>query len=213
MIKMKWITLIAMLAADPAMAGNGAHSLTVGEGFVNPLGFHDSTPTFSWKLPDGVKRQTAYRIEVKDDAVLWDSGWVESDQSVFVPYDGEPLTSRQRLEWRVMFRDDTGKDSGWSKCATFEPGLLTSEDWKAHWIRPLVEVEPDEEFELIKAVYRSKRNSRHKQDVTKLLQKKIKSNTLSFNVNNNTLGGDPAYGEPKELVVSYKVGGKKRRTL
>jgi alpha-L-rhamnosidase len=213
MIKMKWIILMAMLSADLATAGTGAHSLMVGEGFVNPLGFYDSTPTFSWKLPDGVKKQTAYRIEVKDDAVVWDSGWVESDQSVFVPYGGEPLISRQRLEWRVMFRGDTGTDSGWSNYAAFELGLLTSRDWNAKWIRPVVEAEPDAEFKLIKAVYRSKENRRRNQDVTELLQKKIKSNTLSFNVNNNTLGGDPAYGEAKELVVTYKVGGEKKKDI
>jgi hypothetical protein len=29
--------------------GESAHSLAVGEGFVNPLGFYDSMPGFSWK--------------------------------------------------------------------------------------------------------------------------------------------------------------------
>ena len=36
--------------ASLTYAGAIAHSLTVGEGFINPLGFHDATPTFSWKL-------------------------------------------------------------------------------------------------------------------------------------------------------------------
>ena len=34
--------------------GAPARVLTVGEGFVDPVGFYDATPTFSWKLPDGM---------------------------------------------------------------------------------------------------------------------------------------------------------------
>ncbi len=113
-----------------------AQSLTVGEGFVNPIGFHHATPTFSWKLPPDVKKQMAYHIEAKAEGKGWDSGWVESDQSTFVPYGGEPLASRQRVEWRVSFRDENGKDSGWSEPATLEVGLLSTKDWKAMWIRP-----------------------------------------------------------------------------
>jgi len=114
-----------------------ALQLSVGEGFVDPLGFHDSTPSFSWKLPEGVKAQSAFHIEVRDAQsrkTVWDSGWVESDQSVFVPYGGKPLASRQQLAWRVRFRDETGTDSDWSESARFELGLLSSKDWKAKWI-------------------------------------------------------------------------------
>ena len=119
--------------------GGSAHLLTVGEGFVDPLGFHDSTPAFSWKLPQGVKAQSAFRVEVCDvqsRKTVWDGGWVESAQSVFVPYGGKPLASRQQLAWRVRFRDETGKDSNWSEPAFFELGLLYSKDWKAKWIKP-----------------------------------------------------------------------------
>lgn len=122
-----------------------AQQLCVGEGFVDPIGFHDSTPAFSWKLPEGTKKQTGYRIEARDDEVVWDSGWVESDQSVLVPYGGEPLSSRQRLEWRVRFRDESGKDSDWSTSASFELGLLSSEDWNAQWIHPKVDTVPSVE--------------------------------------------------------------------
>lgn len=118
-----------------------AHSLTVGEGFVNPLGFHDATPAFSWKLPSDVEKQTAYRIEAKAGEKRWDSGWVESDQSTSVPWRGDPLRSRQQVEWRVRFRDEKGKDSGWSEPARFEMGLLSSADWKAKWIRPAQEAD------------------------------------------------------------------------
>ncbi|WP_068257910.1 family 78 glycoside hydrolase catalytic domain [Rubripirellula obstinata] len=112
------------------------HSLTVGDGSVDPVGFHDATPSFSWKLPLGVEKQTAYRIEVTGESLKWDSGWVESDQSVFIPYEGGKLRSRQQLQWRVRFKNEDGLDSGWSKFAKFELGLLSNSDWTAKWIRP-----------------------------------------------------------------------------
>src|SRR5581483_605881 len=130
-----WVISAASLAASH-LFGNPPYALTVGDGFVDPLGFYDSTPKYSWKLPNGARKQTAYHIEAKTGGKLWDSGWVESDQSTFVRYGGEPLASRQRLEWRVSFRDENGKDSGWSEPAHLELGLLSANDWKAQWIRP-----------------------------------------------------------------------------
>lgn len=123
----------------------GAHSLSVGEGAVNPLGFHDPTPTFSWKLPLGVKRQSAYKIEVKDASMIWDSEWVESDQSVFVPYAGPPLHSRQQLQWRTRYKDGNGNQSAWSEYAEIELGLLSNSDWTAKWIRPAADAPADVE--------------------------------------------------------------------
>lgn len=141
----KWLIGAVLVLATASAYGAPAHSLTVGEGFVDPLGFHDATPVFSWKLPVGGNKQTAYRIESKAGETPWDSGWVESGQSTLVPYGGKPLDSRQRVEWRVNFRDENGKDSGWSNPAHFEMGLLSSKDWKAQWIRPNTESNPKTE--------------------------------------------------------------------
>jgi alpha-L-rhamnosidase len=135
----KILTLLIAVSAHLSHAGVPANGLTVGEGFVEPIGFHDATPTFSWKLPEGVKKQTAYRIEVKDHDLVWDSGWIKSDQSVFVPYGGAPLRSRQRLTWRVRYKDEKGLESDWSEQTAFEVGLLSNSDWSAKWIRPAAE--------------------------------------------------------------------------
>ncbi|MFT4176161.1 MAG: family 78 glycoside hydrolase catalytic domain [Luteolibacter sp.] len=116
--------------------GAPAASLTIGDNAVDPLGYHDPTPVFSWKLPVGVKKQTAYRLEVTTDGKTQDTGWISSDRSVFVPYSGEPFVSRQRGEWRVNFRDENGDEGGWSERARFEMSLLSNEDWKAQWIQP-----------------------------------------------------------------------------
>ena len=53
--------------------------------------------------------QTAYHILVSsskeqldaDRGDLWDSGEIKSDQTLFVPYDGEALASRQECYWKV----------------------------------------------------------------------------------------------------------------
>lgn len=136
---------LSVIVAGNVIAGGPAQSLTVGEGFADPVGFHDATPTLSWKLPQGVTKQTAYRVEVTGEEVLWDSGWVESDRSVFVRYQGEPLTSRQTVTWRVDYKDESGVASGWSENASIEMGLLSSDDWKASWIRPAVKVDSTKE--------------------------------------------------------------------
>ena len=123
------------LASIPAL-GAPASSLSVGDGFVELLGFHEPQPAFSWKLPVGIKAQTAYRLETKVGDQQWDSGWINSGQSTFVPWSGAPLGSRQRVEWQVDFRDEKGKEHGWSAPAHFELGLLSATDWQAQWIRP-----------------------------------------------------------------------------
>ena len=142
----RWIVYIWVTGVLACQAIESPRNLTVGEGFVNPLGFHDATPMFSWKLPEGVTKQTAYQLVVeKNGKPVWDSGWVESDQSVLVPYGGEPFASRDRAEWRVRFRDQDGTESDWSDTARFELGLLSNEDWQAQWIRPAQERSQDGE--------------------------------------------------------------------
>ena len=101
------------------------------EYFVNPIGLDARAPRFSWECT-GAARQTAYQIVVQDDA--WDSGRVESDESIQIAYAGRALISRQRLRWRVRFWDEDGVASKWSAWATFEMGLLKPRDWKATWI-------------------------------------------------------------------------------
>ncbi|MGY6648017.1 family 78 glycoside hydrolase catalytic domain [Wenyingzhuangia sp. IMCC45574] len=117
--------------------------LTVSEQFKNPIGFYDATPSFSWKLPENknLKKQTAYAIVVAskpellpNNADLWESGKVESDQTLFVKYKGKKLSSRQKVYWQLKFWDQDKKASSWSKLANFEIGLLNNNDWQAKWI-------------------------------------------------------------------------------
>ncbi|WP_288956509.1 glycoside hydrolase family 78 protein [uncultured Polaribacter sp.] len=122
---------------------NAPQDLIVSEGFKNPIGFYDATPSFSWKLPQNknVKKQTAYSIVgasnpelLPDNADLWESGKIESDQTLFVKYKGKKLSSRQKVYWQLKFWDQDKKTSDWSEVANFELGLLNNSDWKAKWI-------------------------------------------------------------------------------
>ena len=117
--------------------------LTVSEGFVNPLGFYDSTPTFSWLLPvsEDVVSQTAYQILVatsrdllRTKPDLWDSGKQKSNQSVWVEYQGKALHSGQKVYWQVKFWNQDGEPSEWSEINHFELGLLNNADWRGKWV-------------------------------------------------------------------------------
>lgn len=86
--------------------------------------------------------QTSYEIRVSDtrekvlngDADLWDSGKVNSSESVNIPYEGKPLDSRQECWWQVRTWDKDGNVSDWSEPAFWSMGLLDPNEWVADWI-------------------------------------------------------------------------------
>jgi len=112
----------------------------------NPLGTSLQKPRFSWKLESDTKGalQHAYQIQVSaqpDFAVLlWDSGWVNSDNSIQIRYQGPPLESMTRYFWHVRIRDQSDTVSEWSKTRHWETGLQAL-DWQAKWIEPETEVD------------------------------------------------------------------------
>ncbi len=106
------------------------HGLRV-DHLVAPLGIGPDAPRLSWRLPDGAATQHAYRIV----AGGWDSGRVESAESLFVPVDVPPASGR-RVEWRVKTWTDLG-ESEWSVPGSWEHGLLHPSDWHARWIGPI----------------------------------------------------------------------------
>ncbi len=127
-------------------ADNGAITIKVlrCEYAKNPLGIDTPAPRFSWILESNQRgqMQTAYRILVAsstqkinpDIADKWDSGKVNSDKSVNVPYEGKVLSSGEKYFWKVRVWDKNGKSSTWSKPATFTIGLLKESDWQGKWI-------------------------------------------------------------------------------
>jgi len=105
----------------------------------NPLGIDTAAPRLSWQIKSDRRgaRQTANRILVSSrrngPADLWDSGKVQSDQSVHVEYAGKALLPGQRVWWRVAVWDEAGKKAESTETAWWELGL-PGVDWGAQWI-------------------------------------------------------------------------------
>ncbi|WP_159951691.1 family 78 glycoside hydrolase catalytic domain [Polaribacter septentrionalilitoris] len=143
LITLLCVVFFSVTSCDQKETLEKANDLTISEGFQNPLGFYDATPTFSWKLPalKNNKSQFAYQIVVAsnpellpNDADLWDSKKQKSEQSVWVKYQGEKLQSRQKVFWQVKYWNQDKEASFWSEIHHFELGLLNNSDWKAKWI-------------------------------------------------------------------------------
>ena len=114
------------------------------EHLENPLGIDVTQPRLSWILESSGRdvKQSAYQILVASSerqlthgqGDLWDSGRVESDQSIIVPYAGKSLVSREACFWKVRVWDAAGKPSAWSKPALWSMGILSADEWHAKWI-------------------------------------------------------------------------------
>jgi alpha-L-rhamnosidase len=113
------------------------------EQMEDPLGIDAVRPRLSWKLESnrvGAK-QTAYEILVasseralrKDAGDLWDTGKVVSGDSIEIYYSGAPLESRRQCFWKVRVWDNEGRMTE-SSPASWEMGLLETNDWEAKWI-------------------------------------------------------------------------------
>lgn len=103
------------------------------EYLVEPLGLDIVRPRFSWTCSGGTA-QTAYRIVARRGGVcIWDSGNVTSSRMTHIEYEGEQLTSRDRVLWQVELWDEKGV-AGEASSTWFELGLLEPSDWQAEWI-------------------------------------------------------------------------------
>ncbi|MDQ0893744.1 family 78 glycoside hydrolase catalytic domain [Agromyces ramosus] len=132
----------------PALAA-AAQSAPVGVGVletnsaVNPIGIPLETPKLSWQLTSDARGtvQGAYQVRVATSEGglsapdVWDSGKVESDASVEVPYGGPDLEGATAYAWQVRVWDGEGQASDWSAPASFETALASVDDWDgADWI-------------------------------------------------------------------------------
>lgn len=110
---------------------------------TNLFGTDIQAPRLSWVL-DSEKRgtyQRAYQIQVTGpdgnfEFPIWDTGRIESEQSLHVEYIGPNLESRTRYHYRIKVWDNFGRESSWSESSWWETALLTTNEWKASWITP-----------------------------------------------------------------------------
>jgi alpha-L-rhamnosidase len=111
---------------------------------TNPIGIDATDLRFGWKLKTQLRQilQKSFELKValtqedllKNRNLVWQSGKVESDQSVHVAYKGSPIQSRQRYYWQVRVVDNQKNTSAWSEVQYFETGLLNTSEWTAKWI-------------------------------------------------------------------------------
>ncbi len=135
--------ILAIISCSKTKVQPEAIDLRV-EYLTNPIGLDVPAPRLSWKMKKDVRgaRQTAYRIRVatsdslllKNTPDLWDSGKIESDQSIQIAYKGKPLTSGMKVSWDVQIWDEENQVSAWSDMAHWEMALMSPEDWKAQCI-------------------------------------------------------------------------------
>ena len=109
---------------------------------ISPLGLDSTNPDFSWiiKSEDYDVAQTHYQIFVATDQIfsknslVWDSGKVSSDESVYVKYAGEALLYDTKYFWTVKVWTNRSKRSTQSKIMNWKTGLMNAENWKSNWI-------------------------------------------------------------------------------
>ncbi len=117
------------------------------EYLTNPTGIDVRKPRLSWMLTstnktEYGKKQTAYQILVssnketltKNIGDVWTSGWIVSDISQLIEYDGKDLKSDHHYFWKVQIKDELNRISKWSDVATWTTGLFDEMDWTADWI-------------------------------------------------------------------------------
>lgn len=110
----------------------------------NPIVVASRKPLFSWQvdLEGRGRKQSAYQILVatSEDLLLpgkadmWDSGKVESDQSLNIEYSGKELSSNMDCWWTVKYWDENSNSKGFSESQYFGTPLFEQSDWKAEWI-------------------------------------------------------------------------------
>jgi hypothetical protein len=105
----------------------------------------DKVPLFSWQINSGQRNQSqsAYQIQIANDPedlkaskkIIWNSGKIESGQSVLVASTAIELNPAQTYCWRVKVWNHENQESEWSETAVFKTGLFQESDWKnAQWI-------------------------------------------------------------------------------
>ncbi len=137
LIGLTWVMLMT--------ACQGPHTEVAGlkvEMQENPQGVSTLIPRFSWRIESTMNDlvQHSYQIEVaesekalKNGQLIWSSGTVESDQSLFIPYAGHELLSGKSYYWRVKVVTNHG-ETDWSELQHWSMALLDQSEWQAQWI-------------------------------------------------------------------------------
>ncbi|HZG58822.1 alpha-L-rhamnosidase [Paenibacillus sp.] len=113
------------------------------ESMHRPLGLDVKKPRFGWRMASDRRgaRQIAYRIRVatsparlkEDETDVWDSGRVDSDESVNLAFAGAKLQSNRDYYWQVRVWNELGEALD-SPVEHWSTGLFRFTEWKGRWI-------------------------------------------------------------------------------
>ena len=112
------------------------------DGLYSPIGIDSETPTFSWKIDseeyDVIQKH--YQIFVATDAVfsekslVWDSGKVNSSESVYINFQGQTLEYATKYYWTVKVWTSKSSKPKQSEISSWTTGLMGGNQWKSEWI-------------------------------------------------------------------------------
>jgi len=136
--------LAALVCAASAALAEGLTATELRtEWLTNPLAVDAEKPRLSWRVQSDRRgaAQTAYRIVAstteerlsRDEADVWDSGKVQSAETLGIAFGGAPVAAGRQVFWKVNVWDEEGGTSAWSEPARWAAGLRDG-DWKAQWI-------------------------------------------------------------------------------
>lgn len=135
-----FIILFSIPLLINAQLVNQVHNLRT-EYLKNPIGIDNQNPRLSWEYNSDTRgaKQTSYEITVCSDPfganIVWNSGTVNSGQSVNINYSGPVLVASTRYYWKVSITNNSGDKINSTEIAFFETGLLGSGWGNAKWIR------------------------------------------------------------------------------
>ena len=112
---------------------------------VNPVGIDKLYPRLSWQLYSSGRdvTQSAFNVRVSEDSeslengenLIYTTGKIFSDQSVYVPFTGNTLKPAHKYYWQVRVWDQDDKASKWSKPGFWIMGIMGPANWTANWIQ------------------------------------------------------------------------------
>lgn len=134
------VSLVCTFFYSLTMFGLSVDHLRV-QSLTNPSGIDVKSPLFTWQLQSSERGvvQASYQVVLTSDLsgtdVVFDSGIVESAQSVGVQLSGLSLEPASRYYWHVTVKDNKGNQATSTEVAWFETGLMTLGWSGAKWIK------------------------------------------------------------------------------
>lgn len=149
---MKYLLLLLIISLFSGLSRESERPTGLMTEFIrDPAGVKimDLQPEFTWIVPTKAEKQTGFRILVagslekinKDQGDIWDSGIVQSSQSVEIEC-GTVLRANTSYFWKVMIVDSGGRKSEYSHYQGFKTGnpvkyLTTSNKFESELITPV----------------------------------------------------------------------------